>query len=209
VDKMTVVNIYDQEKNVVGEMELPDSIFNVEIKPGILNFVVKAHLAAKRVGTASVKTRSTIRGGGKKPWRQKGTGRARAGSIRSPLWVGGAVSHGPKPRDYSFKVNKKVKRLAIKMALTSKVRNNELVVVDKLEVSQPKTKELVKIKKNLDVKKALIVLPKQDKNIFLSGRNLADTKLMLDKDINVYDILKYDSLVLTPEVVENIKQRLA
>ena len=206
---MTVVNIYDQEKKVVGEIELPDDIFNIEVRPEILNFVVKAHLAAKRVGTASVKTRSTIRGGGKKPWRQKGIGRARAGSIRSPLWVGGAVAHGPKPRDYSFKVNKKIKRLAMKMALSSKLKENKLLVVDKLEVSQPKTKEFVKIKNALDLKKSLIVLPKQDNNIFLSIRNLPDTRLMLDKDINVYDILKYDMLVITKDVVENIKERLA
>jgi large subunit ribosomal protein L4 len=206
---MTVVNIYDLEKNKVGEIDLPDEIFNVEVKPELLNFVVKAHLAAKRVGTASVKTRSTIRGGGKKPWRQKGTGRARVGSIRSPLWVGGAVSHGPKPRDYSFKVNKKVKKLALKMALTSKVKMDTLLVVEKMEVSQPKTKEFIKIKKNLDLKKSLIVLPKQDKNMLLSTRNIPDVKLMLDKDINVYDILKYEELVLTPEVVENIKERLA
>ncbi|GAB6888588.1 50S ribosomal protein L4 [Desulfothermus okinawensis JCM 13304] len=206
---MTVVNIYDQEKKVVGEIELPDTIFNVEVKPGILNFVVKAHLAAKRVGTASVKTRSTIRGGGKKPWRQKGTGRARVGTIRSPLWVGGAVAHGPKPRDYSFKVNKKVKRLAMKMALSSKLQGQKLIIVDKLEVDEPKTKMFVKIKKALEVKKALIVLPKQDNNIFLSARNLPDTKLLLDKDINVYDLLKYDTLVVTAEAVENIKKRLA
>ncbi len=206
---MTVVNIYDQEKRVVGEIELPDNIFNIEVRPEILNFVVKAHLAAKRVGTASVKTRSTIRGGGKKPWRQKGTGRARVGSIRSPLWVGGAVAHGPKPRDYSFKVNKKIKRLAMKMALSSKVKENKLLVLDKLEVSQPKTKEFVKIKNALELKKSLIVLPKQDNNIFLSTRNLPDTRLMLDKDINVYDILKYDMLVITKDVVENIKERLA
>jgi len=206
---MTVVNIYDLEKNKVGEIDLPDEIFNVEVKPELLNFVVKAHLAAKRVGTASVKTRSTIRGGGKKPWRQKGTGRARVGSIRSPLWVGGAVSHGPKPRDYSFKVNKKVKKLALKMALTSKVKMDTFLVVEKMEVSQPKTKEFIKIKKNLDLKKSLIVLPKQDKNMLLSTRNIPDVKLMLDKDINVYDILKYEELVLTPEVVENIKERLA
>ncbi len=137
-----------KKKKVVGEIELPDTIFNVEVKPGILNFVVKAHLAAKRVGTASVKTRSTIRGGGKKPWRQKGTGRARVGTIRSPLWVGGAVAHGPKPRDYSFKVNKKVKRLAMKMALSSKLQGQKLIIVDKLEVDEPKTKMFVKIKKS-------------------------------------------------------------
>ncbi len=206
---MTVVNIYDLKKNKVGEIDLPDEIFNVEIKPEILNFVVKAHLAAKRVGTVSVKTRSTIRGGGKKPWRQKGTGRARVGSIRSPIWVGGAVSHGPKARDYSFKVNKKIKRLALKMALTSKVKGDNLLVLENIEISQPKTREFVKVKNNLNLKKSLIVLSKQDKNVILSARNVPDVKLTLEKDINVYDLLKYENLVVTPEVVENIKERLA
>jgi len=161
------------------------------------------------VGKASVKTRSTIRGGGKKPWRQKGTGRARVGSIRSPLWRGGAVAHGPRPRDYSFKVNKKIKRLALKMALSSKVKNNELTVIDRIELDTPKTKEFVKIKDAFALKKSLIVLPKQDRNISLSTRNIPDVKYMLDKDINVYDLLKYDTVVLTPEVIENLKERLA
>ncbi len=206
---MTVVKIYDQERKVVGELELPEEIFGVEVKPELLNFVVKAHLAAKRVGTASVKTRSTIRGGGKKPWRQKGTGRARVGSIRSPLWRGGAVVHGPRPRDYSFKVNKKVKKLALKMALSSKVKSDKLTIIDKIELETPKTKEFVKIKNAFELKKSLIVLSKQDRNIFLSTRNIPDVKYMLDKDVNVYDLLRYDDVVVTPEVIENLKERLA
>lgn len=206
---MTLVSVYDQNKNTVGEIDLPDEIFNVEVRPEILNFVVKAHLAAKRVGTASVKTRSTIRGGGKKPWRQKGTGRARVGSIRSPLWVGGAVVHGPHPRDYSFKVNKKVKRLAMKMALSAKLKSEKLIVLDKLTVDKPKTKEFIKIKNALEVKKPLIVLDKEDKNILLSTRNVPDTKLLLDRDLNVYEVLKYEYLVITKDSIENLKQRLA
>ncbi len=206
---MTVVNIYDMERNVVGELELPEDIFGIEVKPELLNFVVKAHLAAKRVGTTSVKTRSTIRGGGKKPWRQKGTGRARVGTIRSPLWRGGAVAHGPSPRDYSFKINKKVKRLALKMALSSKVKDERLTVIEKIELDAPKTKGFVRIKKTFGLKKSLIVLPKQDRNIFLSTRNLPDVKYMLDKDVNVYDLLKYENVVVTPEVIENLKERLA
>jgi len=206
---MTVVKIYDMERNVVGELELPEEVFGVEVKPELLNFVVKAHLAAKRVGTASVKTRSTIRGGGKKPWRQKGTGRARVGSIRSPLWRGGAVVHGPSPRDYSFKVNKKVKKLALKMALSSKVKDEKLTVIEKIELETPKTKEFIKIKNAFELKKSLIVLPKQDRNIFLSTRNISDVKYMLDKDVNVYDLLRYDNIVVTPEVIENLKERLA
>lgn len=206
---MTLVSVYDQNKNTVGEIDLPDEIFNVEVRPEILNFVVKAHLAAKRVGTASVKTRSTIRGGGKKPWRQKGTGRARVGSIRSPLWVGGAVVHGPQPRDYSFKVNKKVKRLAMKMALSSKLKSEKLLVIDKLTLDKPKTKEFIKIKNALEVKKPLIVLDKEDTNIVLSTRNVPDTKLLLDRDLNVYEVLKYEYLVITKDSIENLKQRLA
>ncbi len=206
---MTLVSVYDINKNRVGEIDLPDEIFNVEVRPEILNFVVKAHLAAKRVGTACVKTRSTIRGGGRKPWRQKGTGRARVGSIRSPLWVGGAVVHGPQPRDYSFKVNKKIKKLAMKMALSSKVQNNKFIVLDKLSLEKPKTKEFVKIKNALEVKKPLIVLDKEDKNVFLSVRNIPDTELMLAKDVDVYNVLKYDYLVITKDSIENLKQRLA
>jgi len=205
---MPVVNVYDQEKNVVGEIELPDEIFKVEVRPEILHFVVRAHLAAKRQGTVSVKTRSTIRGGGKKPWRQKGTGRARAGSIRSPLWRGGAVIHGPKPRDYSFKVNKKLKRLALKMALSSKLINNELLVVDKIKVNSHKTKEFVQIKNKLELKKALIVLPEKDNNLILASRNVPDVKLIGPENLNTYDVLKCENLVITPEIVETLKQRL-
>ncbi len=205
---MPVVNVYDQEKNVVGEIELPDEIFGVEVKPEILHFVVRAHLAAKRQGTVSVKTRSTISGGGRKPWRQKGTGRARAGSIRSPLWRGGAVIHGPKPRDYSFKVNKKLKRLALKMALTSKLINDELLVVDKIKTNSHKTKEFIQIKNKLELKKALIVLPEKDNNLILASRNVPDVKLIGPENLNTYDILKCESLVITPEIVETLKQRL-
>ncbi len=205
---MPVVSLYDQEKNVIGEIDLPDEIFGVKIRPEILHFVVRAHLAAKRVGTVSVKTRSTISGGGRKPWRQKGTGRARAGSIRSPLWRGGAVIHGPKPRDYSFKVNKKIKRLALKMALSSKVQNNELLVVDKIKLNSHKTKEFVQIKNKLELKKALIVLPEKDNNLILASRNVPDVKLIGPETLNTYDILNCENLVITPEIVETLKQRL-
>ncbi len=205
---MTSVKVYDQEKNVVGEIELPDEIFGVEIKPEILHFVVRAHLANSRVGTASVKTRSTISGGGRKPWRQKGTGRARVGSIRSPIWRGGAVIHGPQPRDYSFKVNKKIKKLALKMALTSKLKNEELLVVDKIVTGSPKTKEFVQIKNKLELKKALIVLPEKDNNLFLASRNVPDVKVIGPESLNIYEILKYENLVITPEIVETLKQRL-
>ncbi|MFO8033358.1 MAG: 50S ribosomal protein L4, partial [Desulfohalobiaceae bacterium] len=142
---MPTVNVVDQQKQVVGELELPEQVFAVQIKPQILHLVIKSQLAAKRAGTVGVKTRSNIRGGGRKPWRQKGTGRARAGSTRSPLWTGGAITHGPVSRDYSIKVNRKVKRLALRMALSSKLAEGKLLLLDKLEIPRPKTREFVQL----------------------------------------------------------------
>ncbi len=205
---MAVVNIVDQQKQVVGELELADSIFSVQVKPQILHLVVKSQLAAKRAGTVGVKTRSNIQGGGRKPWRQKGTGRARAGSNRSPLWTGGAVTHGPQSRDYSIKVNRKVKRLALKMALSSKLAQGNLLVVDKLEVSRPKTREAVEVQSQLQIKKALIVLAKKDNNLELAARNIPGIKLVYQEQLGVYDVLHCDHLVLTPAVIDHIQERL-
>jgi large subunit ribosomal protein L4 len=205
---MAKVKIYSQEKNEVGELELPQDIFEVPVRPEILNLVVRAHRAAKRAGTVGVKTRSTIRGGGRKPWRQKGTGRARAGSNRSPLWVGGAVTHGPVARDYSFKVNKKIKALAMKMALSSRVAEEKLMVVDSLSLPEIKTKSFCKIKDALGIKKALIVIPEEDNNLRLSARNIPGIKVAHQNALNVYDVLAYDQLILMPQVVENIQERL-
>jgi len=206
---MAVVNVVDQENTVVDEISLAEDIFEVPVRPEILNQVVKAHLAAKRVGTASVKTRSTIRGGGRKPWRQKGTGRARAGSVRSPLWTGGAVTHGPSPeKNYRLKVNKKVKRLALRMALSSKLASGELVVVRALELQRPKTKDFVGIRKSLQLDKALIVVSDKDANLELASRNVPGIRVVGKEQMNVYDILLYPQLVVTPEVIETLEERL-
>ncbi|MGM0425389.1 MAG: 50S ribosomal protein L4 [Thermodesulfobacteriota bacterium] len=205
---MPTVNVVDQQKQVVGELELPEQVFAVQIKPQILHLVIKSQLAAKRAGTVGVKTRSNIRGGGRKPWRQKGTGRARAGSTRSPLWTGGAITHGPVSRDYSIKVNRKVKRLALRMALSSKLAEGKLVLLDKLEISRPKTKDFVQVQNLLDLKKALIVLAKKDNNLELAVRNIPGIKLIYQEQLGVYDILSHDTLVLTPAVVEHIQERL-
>ncbi len=203
-----MTDVRDQENNRVGEIQLPDHIFQVQIKAEVLHRVVKAHLAARRVGTASVKSRSTIRGGGAKPWRQKGTGRARAGTRRSPLWTGGAVTHGPSPRNYRIKVNKKFKRAALKMALSSKNQAGQLLVLDKLALDQPKTKAFLAVKNKLGLQKALIVLAKQDNNIELATRNIPGIQVIKENELNVYDILNCSQLILTTEAIETIQERL-
>lgn len=205
---MSAISLVDQYNNPVGEYELPEDIFNVPIKPEILNSVVKAHLASGRLGTVHYKTRSTIRGGGKKPWRQKGTGRARAGSVRSPLWPGGAIIHGPKPRAYDKKVNRKTKRLALKMALSGKLRDSELVLLNDLSLERPKTRDFTQIRSSLNLSKPLIVVAKKDTNLDLATRNIPDAKLISADNLNTYDILKYEHVVLTTEGVEKIKERL-
>ena len=205
---MTVVTILDQDKNSVGELTLPAELFEVQVRPELLNLVVKAHNAAQRTGTVGVKTRSNIRGGGKKPWRQKGTGRARAGSNRSPLWTGGAVTHGPQSRSYDLKVNKKVRKLAMKMALSSKLADQSLIVLDKVELAAAKTKQFVQVQNRLDLKKALIVVPKRDMTLELASRNVPGVRVINQNELNVVDILKSHMLVVTPEVVENLQERL-
>ncbi|MFO7801137.1 MAG: 50S ribosomal protein L4 [Desulfovermiculus sp.] len=205
---MPVVQIMDKNNSPVGEMSLPEEIFRVQVKPEILHFVVKAQLASKRAGTVGVKTRSQIRGGGRKPWRQKGTGRARAGSVRSPLWTGGAVTHGPQQRDYSLKVNKKVKRLALRMALTSKLDEKSLIVVDDMSLTSHKTREFVQVQKALDVEKGLIVVAKKDNNLSLASRNVPGVRVIDDNQLGVYDILNTSVLIITPQVVEHLQERL-
>ncbi len=205
---MSAISLVDQYNNPVGEYKLPEDIFHVSIKPEILNSVVKAHLASGRLGTVHYKTRSTIRGGGKKPWRQKGTGRARAGSVRSPLWPGGAIIHGPKPRAYDKKVNRKTKRLALKMALSGKLRDSELVLLNDLSLERPKTRDFTQIQFSLNLSKPLIVVAKKDTNLDLATRNIPDAKLVTADNLNTYDILKYEHIVLTTEGVEKIKERL-
>jgi large subunit ribosomal protein L4 len=205
---MSAISLVDQYNNPVGEYELPEDIFNVPIKPEILNSVVKAHLASGRLGTVHYKTRSTIRGGGKKPWRQKGTGRARAGSTRSPLWPGGALIHGPKSKAYDKKVNRKTKRLALKMALSGKLRDSELVLLNDLSLERPKTRDFSQIRSSLNLSKPLIVVAKKDTNLDLATRNIPDAKLVSADNLNTYDVLKYEHVVLTSEGVEKIKERL-
>ncbi len=205
---MPIVNIMDKQNTPVGEITLPDEIFNVPVRPEILHQVVKAQLAAKRTGTVGVKTRSQIRGGGRKPWRQKGTGRARAGSVRSPLWTGGAVTHGPQMRDYSIKVNKKVKRLAMRMALSSKVAEQSLVVVDDMSMNSHKTQEFVQIQTSLNLQRGLIVVSKKDNNLSLGSRNVPGVKVIEGSQLGVYDILHAKMVVITPQVVEHLQERL-
>lgn len=205
---MPTVSIYDQKKNEVGQIELADGVFGVPVRKEILHMAVKAHLAAKRAGTHKVKTRSEVSGGGRKPWRQKGTGRARAGSSRSPIWRGGAVVHGPSPRDYTLKVNRKVKLLALKMALSSQVLADKLLVVDRVELPEIKTKHFSEIAKAFDLKKALIVLDNSDNTFELSARNYPGVKVIRQDMLNVYDILVHEQLVMLKDAAKMVEERL-
>ena len=189
---MASVSVYNMEGAQVGTIELSDSIFAVPVNEHLVHQAVVAQLANKRQGTQKAKTRSEVRGGGRKPWRQKGTGHARQGSIRAPQWTGGGVVFAPTPRDYSFKMNKKEKRIALKSALTSRVNEGKLIVVDELKFEAPKTKEFAKVMANLNTKKALVVLNENDANTVKSAKNIPTVKTALTNTINVYDILKYD-----------------
>ena len=201
---MSNVSVYNIEGNQVGEIELSDAVFGVEINEHLLHMAVVNHLAAKRQGTQSAKTRSEVSGGGKKPYRQKGTGHARQGSTRAPQWTGGGVVFAPKPRDYSFKLNKKERRAALKSALTSKVVDNKIVVLDTFKMEEVKTKKFQAVMDALKVSKALVVV--EDNNVVLSARNIPTVKTASTNTINVYDILKYDTLVLTQDVVAAITE---
>ncbi|NLJ90437.1 MAG: 50S ribosomal protein L4 [Clostridiales bacterium] len=203
---MAKVSVYNMEGNEVGMIELNDSIFGAKINEHLVHLAVVSQLANKRQGTQSAKTRAEVRGGGRKPWRQKGTGNARQGSIRSPQWKGGGVVFAPKPRDYSIKLNRKEKQAALKSVLTSKVVNNKLVVLDELKFDEIKTKNMVKVLSNLNVNKALVVLGEKNDNVTLSARNIPSVRTVLSNSINVYDILKYDTLVLTKDAVEKIEE---
>ena len=205
---MAVVKLYDQNKAEAGEITLAPEVFEVEVKPEILNLVVRAQRAAKRAGTHAVKGRSDIRGGGAKPWRQKGTGRARAGSSRSPIWRGGAVVFGPQPRDYGFKVNKKVRRLAVKMALSSRLAGENLMVVKGIELPEVKTKLMAGVTEALGLNKALIIAKDLDENLVLSARNLPGITVQTVEQLNVYDVLRHKQLVLLEGAVESVQERL-
>ncbi|MDO5808111.1 MAG: 50S ribosomal protein L4 [Lachnospiraceae bacterium] len=203
---MANVAIYNMEGKEVGTMELNDAVFGVEINEHLVHLAAVSQLANKRQGTQKAKTRSEVSGGGRKPWRQKGTGHARQGSTRAPQWTGGGVVFAPVPRDYTVKMNKKEKRAALKSALTSRVQESKLVVVDELKFDEIKTKKMQGVLNALNVKKALIVLKDNDQNVLLSARNIADVRTVLTSTLNVFDILKYDTVVVTKAAVENIEE---
>ena len=203
---MANVAIYNMEGKEVGTMELNDAVFGVEINEHLVHLAAVSQLANKRQGTQKAKTRSEVSGGGRKPWRQKGTGHARQCSTRAPQWTGGGVVFAPVPRDYTVKMNKKEKRAALKSALTSRVQESKLVVVDELKFDEIKTKKMQGVLNALNVKKALIVLKDNDQNVLLSARNIADVRTVLTSTLNVFDILKYDTVVVTKAAVENIEE---
>ena len=204
---MPKVDVYDIKGKKVSDVELAESVFGIEPNEAIVHSVLVNYLANQRQGTQSTKTRAEVRGGGRKPWRQKGTGRARQGSIRAPQWVKGGIALGPKPRSYKYTVNKKERRLAIKSLLSSKVLENELTVVDKLELKEIKTKTMVKALADLKVEgKTLIVLAEKNENVLMSSRNIEGVKTILLNNINVFDLLKYNNLVLPLETVKKIEE---
>ena len=203
---MANVSVYNIEGKEVGTIELNDAIFGVEVNEHLVHMAVVNQLANNRQGTQKAKTRSEVSGGGKKPWRQKGTGHARQGSTRAPQWTGGGVVFAPTPRDYSFKLNKKEKRAALKSALTSRVEENKFIVVDEMNFDEIKTKKFQTVLNNLSVSKALVVLEDGNKNTELSARNIADVKTAKTNTINVYDILKYNTVIATKAAVEKIQE---
>lgn len=203
---MSKVSVYNTEGSQVGEIELNDAVFGVEINEHLMHKAVVSQLANKRQGTQSAKTRSEVRGGGKKPWRQKGTGHARQGSTRAPQWTGGGVVFAPKPRDYSIKLNKKEKRAALKSAMASRVAENKFIVVDELKFDEIKTKKFQTVLENLKVNKALVVMGEKNDNVILSARNIPGVHTALVNTINVYDILKYNTMIVTKEAVLAIEE---
>ena len=203
---MSKVSVYNMNGSQVGEIELNDAVFGVEVNEHLVHMAVVSQLANNRQGTQSAKTRSEVSGGGKKPWKQKGTGHARQGSTRSPQWTGGGVVFAPKPRDYSIKLNKKEKQLALKSALTSRVNENKFIVVDEIKMDSIKTKNFAEAMKALNVKKALVVLNENDKNVVLSAKNIPTVKTALTNTINVFDILKYDTIVIDMAAVATIEE---
>ena len=204
---MPKVDVYDIKGKKVSDIELADSVFGIEPNENIVHAVLVNYLANQRQGTQSTKTRAEVRGGGKKPWRQKGTGRARQGSIRAPQWIKGGIALGPKPRSYKYTVNKKERRLAIKSILSSKVLEKELTVVDKLELAEIKTKTMVKALSDLKVEgTTLIILPEQNKNVLMSARNIEGVKTILINNINVFDLLKYNNLILPVDTVKKLEE---
>ena len=203
---MANVSVYNIEGKEVGSIELNDAVFGVEVNEHLVHMAVVNQLANNRQGTQSAKTRSEVSGGGRKPWRQKGTGHARQGSTRSPQWTGGGVVFAPKPRDYSFKMNKKQKRAALCSALSSKVAESQIIVLDEFKLDEIKTKKFVEVMNNLKASKALVVLEGENKNVVLSGRNIPTVKVTATNEINTYDVLKYETLVVTKAAVEKLEE---
>lgn len=204
---MPTVALYNTDGKKVGDIELNESVFGAEIRADVMHEVVVNYLANQRQGTQSTKTRTEVRGGGIKPWRQKGTGRARQGSIRAPQWVGGGVALGPKPRDYRYTVNKKVRKLALKSALSSKVADEDIIVLEDLKFDGIKTKQMTEVLKNLGVtEKALIVLPENDKNVVLSARNIKGVATTFVGSINTYEILKYTKFIIVKDAVAKLEE---
>ena len=203
---MPKVDLLNIEGKKVGDIELADSIFAVQVNESVMHDVVLNYLANQRQGTASTKTRSEVTGGGKKPWKQKGTGRARQGSIRAPQWIKGGIALGPKPRSFKYTLNKKVKRLALKSALTSKVQDNNIIVLDSLNFDEIKTKNMAKVLENIKATKALVVIADKNVNVEASAKNIPNVKTALVNTMNTYDILKYDTLVVTKDAVAKIEE---
>ena len=203
---MANVSVYNMEGKEIDKIDLNDAVFGVAVNEHLVHMAVVQQLANNRQGTQKAKTRSEVSGGGRKPWRQKGTGHARQGSTRAPQWKGGGVVFAPVPRDYSFKMNKKEKRLALKSALTSRVQENKLIVVDELKFGEIKTKNFKKVMDNLNVRKALVVLAENDENVVMSAKNLYGIQTALTSTINVYDILRGGTLVLTKDAVKKIEE---
>ena len=203
---MANVAVFNMEGKEVGTIDLSDAVFGVEVNEHLVHMAVVQQLANKRQGTQKAKTRSEVSGGGRKPWRQKGTGHARQGSTRAPQWTGGGVVFAPVPRDYSFKLNKKEKRAALKSALTSRVQENKLIVVDELKFDEIKTKNFKQVMDNLKVVKGLVVINENDKNVVMSAKNLAKVNTTLTSTLNVYDIMKAGTVVLTKDAVKTIEE---
>ena len=203
---MPTVGLFNQEGKQVGDIQLNNNVFGVEVNTDAMHQVVVALLANKRQGTQSAKTRAEVRGGGIKPWRQKGTGRARQGSIRSPQWIKGGIVFAPKPRDYRVLVPKSMRRVAMKSALTSKVQDNQMVVLESLAFEAPKTKNMVEVLKAFDAKKTLIVTGESNEVLYKSARNIADVQIMPVNNINVYDLLKFEKLIITKDAVSKIEE---
>ena len=203
---MAKVSVYNIDGKEVGSIELNDAVFGVEVNEHLVHLAVVNQLANKRQGTQSAKTRSEVSGGGRKPWRQKGTGHARQGSTRAPQWTGGGVVFAPTPRDYSFKMNKKEKKIALLSALSSKVNDSKIVVLDSFNLDEIKTKKFAEVMNNIKVSNALFVIEGENKNVVLSGRNIPTVKVSATNEINTYDVLKYDTLVVTKAAVEKLEE---